>query len=796
MPAYRRSTLLVGRWGGLHIRLAVGLTEHLCARSVPFTLLPSGGPVLSRVGAGVAVVAMSMLGLTGFAPAAVGEGTGRANSGNMTVLSPTAHASTQALRSIPAQPVAAGKTGNFPHQPLPHRPSTATPTAAGSIQTSTSGTAPTATSFDGQHNVDAVLPPDTNGAVGGNWYVQWVNLHIGIYDRSGNLITSKPGNAIWNALGTSNLCATKNQGDPVVRYDQLANRWVLTQFAFSTNIFGNPVAPYYQCLAVSTTGDPTGSYNVSSWNVGHFNGADYFPDYPKLSVWPDGYYMSFNYFDSSLTTFEGSGAVVFDRNTLIGSSTATGSALATGPIGSTYGGLLPADLDGTSLPPTDGSGAYPNTYTAIDTNDTGGDNTLWLWKAVVHFGTTPSGTFGGTATCPIGATTCNTSYAPSSTLLTDWYDWYLCGGSRNCIPQKGTTAGLDTLSDRLMFRAAYRVVGGTEEMVLVHSVNTSQTGGTVAGIRWYLLEGLSGTPTLAREGTYAPGDGLDRWMPSAALDSYGDLAIGYSVSSSTMYPAIRYATATPSSLTTSTPFSGEQALVNGGGYQSSSSNRWGDYSAMTVDPSDDCTFWYTNEYYSASSSYGWNTRIGHFPGPSCPPPPAPGPFTVTAGTTTSTSVALSWTASSGATSYAVLRNGAQVGTTSNLSYTDTGLAPSTTYSYSVVASNGSGSTPSSNTVSGTTQAGPPAAPTGLTATAVSGPAVQLSWTGSAGATSYNIYRATSSSGPFASVGSTSSTSFTDTTVARRTMYWYYVTAFDSPYESSPSNTVSVKTARK
>jgi hypothetical protein len=510
------------------------------------------------------------------------------------VIQPLKSDTSPALRTLHASAVPPEGKGSQPHRPLhPGRSGAKLPTAANSIQTTAGAvTIPaTSTNFEGVNNIDGVLPPDTNGDVGPNNYVQWVNLHFEIFDRAGNtLLGPSAGNTLWSGFG--GLCEFTNQGDPVVRYDRMANRWIFTQFAFNTRHFA-PIAPFDQCFAVSTTGDPTGSYFRYAWQISKTD----FPDYPKLAVWPDAYYMSVNFFNSSLTTFLGAGALAFDRSKMLTNQSPT--AILFGPTGSSFGGLLPSDLDGSILPPS----GSPNYFGAIDTATSPSGSTFQIWKFHVDF-TTPANSTFGTAT--------NT---PNFNLPVDTYFWNMCGGSRSCIQQPGTSQGLDTLSDRLMNRLQYRrFADGHESLVANHTVGVGSSGNQGA-VRWYEIRSLSTAPTIYQQGTYSPSTD-SRWMGSIAMDQAGDIALGYSVSSSTISPSIRYTGRLASDPLGTLP-QGEATLIAGSGSQTSTFNRWGDYSMMAVDSTDDCTFWYTQEYYAVTSDRGWQTRVGSFKFANC-----------------------------------------------------------------------------------------------------------------------------------------------------------------------------------
>jgi hypothetical protein len=246
-----------------------------------------------------------------------------------------------------------------------------------------------------------------------------------------------------------------------------------------------------------------------------------------------------------------------------------------------YGGLLPADLDGTTLPP---AGA-PNPFVALGTSNT----TLALWKFHSDFVTPANATFTGPTAITV----------PAYTEACD-----------QCIPQNGGEL-LDSLSDRLMYRAAYRNFGTHESIVVNHAV----TAGTSVGLRWYELRGVTTTPTVYQSGTFAP-DGDYRWMGSAAMDQSGNIAIGYTVSSSAIKPQIRY-TGRLAGDPLGQMTQGEGTIINGGGAQTNTYHRWGDYSSMSVDPVDDCTFWHANEYIPSNGSFNWKTRIASFTLPLC-----------------------------------------------------------------------------------------------------------------------------------------------------------------------------------
>ncbi len=376
--------------------------------------------------------------------------------------------------------------------------------------------------------------------------------------------------SVWSGFG--GVCETAGHGDPVVLYDQLANRWLISQFAGSS-------VPTDECIAVSTTSDATGSWNRYGFHLG----SNFF-DYPHLSVWPDAYYMSDNVFNSAGTLYLGPQPFAFNRAAMIAGTAAT--FVSTGITGgASEDAYLPADLDGSTLPP---AGA-PNSFVEWP-----GNGTYKIFHFHVDFTTPANSTF--------------TLFAsPAAAGFTQ-----LCPSTRACVPEANGDH-LDGLTDRFMFRAADRFLpGGVESLVANYTVSS----GGVAGIRWVELRNVtSGPVSIAQESTYQP-DTTWRWMGSIAEDRNGNMALGFSASSASLNPQIRYAGRLATDPLNSMA-QGEATLFAGTGSQSGTGNRWGDYSDMTIDPADDCTFWYTQEYYASTSSFNWRTRIGNFRFPSC-----------------------------------------------------------------------------------------------------------------------------------------------------------------------------------
>jgi hypothetical protein len=431
------------------------------------------------------------------------------------------------------------------------------------------------TSFAGVGNGDYgfapnAAPPDTNLAVGATQVVQWVNESFGVFSKSGALLAGPTaGNTLYQALGATHPCAVHNDGDIIAQYDKAANRWVLTQFSVTSGSSQG----YWQCVAVSQTSDATGAYNVYAFNYGTVQ----FIDYPKLAVWNNAYYITYNVFNNG-QTFAGPKLCAFDRTSMLAGAAATQICFQ---LSTSFGGVLPADLDG-STPPPAGSPEY-----FIDFNT----NSLDIFTISNPNFTNGTATLGGPTNIATAA------FSPA------------CGGG-TCIPQAGTTQKLDSLADRLMYRLAYRNFGDHEALVVNHSI----TSGSSVGIRWYEIRSPGNSPTIFQQGTFAP-DASFRWMGSAAMDSAGNIAVGYSVSSSSINPAIRFTGRAPTDPLGT--LGTEINIKSGAGSQNGGLTRWGDYSSLSVDPVDDCTLWYTTEYLKTTGSFNWSTEIANFKFSTC-----------------------------------------------------------------------------------------------------------------------------------------------------------------------------------
>jgi hypothetical protein len=417
-------------------------------------------------------------------------------------------------------------------------------------------------------------PPDTNASVGTTQVVEIVNEGYQVYDKAtGNSILGPNSiESVWTGFGGA--CELHGFGDPTVVFDKAAQRWVITEFASVNG--STPITDY--CAAVSTSSDATGTYNRYGFHL-----TSNFIDYPKLGVWPDAYYLSVNLFNSSGTAYLGPQPFAFNRAQMLAGAPLT-TFISFPALGSNVDPMLPADLDGRTKP-TRGA---PNSYVGFP--GTTGTYTVYHFHVGMPFGT------GATFT---------TFAAPAAAPFT-----VLCPTTRACVPQLGGTGSnaVDAIGDRLMYRLAYRKFrDGHESLVGNYTVKSSN----VAGIRWFELRGVTAGPVVVfQESTYQP-DTTWRWMGSAAMDKKGNLALGFSASDATIHPQVRWAGRKVTD-PINTLAQGEAHVFDGAGSQLDTVNRWGDYSSMAIDPVDDLTFWYAQEYYDTTSSFNWRTRIANF----------------------------------------------------------------------------------------------------------------------------------------------------------------------------------------
>ncbi|HEX6853301.1 MAG TPA: hypothetical protein VF139_18030 [Candidatus Polarisedimenticolaceae bacterium] len=423
-----------------------------------------------------------------------------------------------------------------------------------------------------------LTPSDSNGSVGNNQFVETVNTRYQVWslNRSNKTATSLLGpiniNTLWSGFGGA--CETQNSGDPIVLFDKLANRWLISQFTSSP-----ANGTYYQCVAVSTGANAAGAY--FRWAFAVPNGR--FGDYPHFGAWSDAYYLMAHAFTSSSGSYVAALFAAMDRGKMIAGSPDATWQVIEDPF---EGGHMPADLDGFAPPPTGAPGIFLSVHGA----------SMHLYRMKVDFQTPANTTRTRQAVIPI---------APATGA---------CNGGGDCIPQPGTTQTLSSLGDRLMFRAAYRNFVDHESLVVSHSVDPSVSG-VASGVRWYDFR-LSGSPDavcsafpcVRQQGTVAdvPG-GRSRWMPSVAMDTAENILVGYSTTGLTAGSdnhSIRFTGRSKDDPLGSMTVA-ETTIVTG--TANNTNARWGDYTSMSVDPFDDCTFWYVGQYFATAGN--WSTRV-------------------------------------------------------------------------------------------------------------------------------------------------------------------------------------------
>ena len=511
--------------------------------------------------------------------------------------------------------------------------------------------------FAGLNNNDNTdfefFPSDVNGDVGPNHYIQATNSMFAIYSKSGTLLKKFSENQLFASTG-SNVCATSGQGDPVALYDRLNDRWLVSFFAFGFDSNGFDISPYFECIAVSKTGDPVGG----GWWLYRFRmdpgGANLppvgvFADYPKFGIWPDGcLYMSANEFDDtqSTTPFVGTLAVSFNRNELEAgvASPHWGIVYLSNPNDPFT--MIPSNFLGgsSSLPPA----GTPNYFVSQ------GGAPPFSWE-VRKF--TPASTCGGGGTL-------------SGPTLVSELQFRNPPNDTNLIPQPGTKTLIDSLDDRIMQKVQYRNINGAESLWVVHVAQTSASSTVFP--HWAQINVTGGKISTApvQEQFYTPDTKLYRWTPSLAVDQSGNMAMGYTTSNGSVpnFPSIAYAGRLATDPLNTLP-QNETVMIAGGGSQTTvdsngdPTQRWGDYSSMSMDPTDDCTFWYTNMYYinqSDGANGNWSTRIGSFKFPGCGQSqpttgtPAVVSLTPATGTTTQASYSAVFTNTAGYQNFQIL----------------------------------------------------------------------------------------------------------------------------------------------
>ncbi len=454
------------------------------------------------------------------------------------------------------------------------------------------------TDFSGISREDIAVkyfPPDPNGDVGPNHYIQIVNAEFAIWDKDGNkLLGNLPNKTIWDGFDDGQPFDNKNGIDPIVLYDDYADRWLIGALIPPPSGFTDS----YILIAVSTTSDPTDSYYRYAFK---FSGA--LPDYEKFGIWHDGFYMTANELTIPDNWFYGSSLCVFNRNAMINGDETV--PMIYFYLGKSHFGLLPADADGSSFP----SDTMPHICLALSCSDCN-----VLEKFTTHT---------------------NWDTVQNSAILIDTIHVapFLNGHS---ISQPGTNQRLAVLGDRLMHRLQYRNYNSYQALVVNHTVYNPVT--KMNGIRWYELRDKGNGFDIHQQGTYMPNDNTHRWMGSIALNGNGDIALGYSASNETnVYPSIRFTGQTAGAPLGLGFLDVPETNIVVGEHAQTGSNRWGDYSMMTVDPSDDYSFWYTQQY--TLGTYKWVTRIANI---NLESPFCASPSNLSSTKITSTSVNIGW----------------------------------------------------------------------------------------------------------------------------------------------------------
>ena len=668
----------------------------------------------------------------------------------------------------------------------PHAPDGALQTTSGPVANTTIGLnlLGVGTGFPNYTVPDA--PSDVNLAVGDTQVVQWVNVSYAVFNKSTGAIELGPvaGNAFWSGFGGA--CQTSNSGDMIAQWDKIAHRWVMTQPVFSS--------PFMTCIAISTTPDATGSYYRFA-----FPQSAGFPDYPKWGLMPEAYYQTQNVFNSSGTAYLGVNVCAYERAKLLaGDSTAKQVCILDNSNGTLFDdSMLPADLDSANDPPPAGQDEV--LLGSIDNSIP--ETHVYKYLFHVDFTTPGNSTLTGiNGSMPISVSSFSLA----------------CNGG-TCIPQPGTNWKLDSLGDRLMYRLAYRNFGDHQTWLVSHSV----TAGSSVGERWYEFQAAPNSTGLSvyQQGTFAP-DSDYRWMGSIAMDQNQNIALGYSRSGGSTYPSIYYTgrAATDPLNTMQT----EGLIFAGTGSQSRTYNRWGDYTSMAIDAEDDCTFWYTNQYYTTTSQFNWSTRLASFKFDGCGGSGGGGtipstPTSLAANALNTYQISLSWSEDQGQnqTGFNIYRclgatcnNFTLYATVGNvLTYTDGSssnpLPESTSYSYEVTAFNGSGESSPSGPTAATTQNEP--APTNLSASAGKQTGrgksnkdyVNLTWTNhSTDADGNHVERCQGSTCTnFSEIATTAAgdSTYTDSNVASRKTFRYRVRAHSPGGYSGYSDPTTVTT---
>ncbi len=455
--------------------------------------------------------------------------------------------------------------------------------------------------FEGQGNTCGCQPSDSEGDVGPSHYVEAVNESIRIFDKNGTTLSGPTSyNSFFSGL-TGTPCTNANDGDPYVIYDKAADRWLISDFAFPSF----PGSSFWQCIGISQTSDPvSGGWFLYALQVDPAN-PTFLGDYPKFALWNSGgtpaqnaYFLTMNLF-SGPTTFNGVRAYALDRASMLagGPTHAIGFTLSAADVGASYSFVAATVRTNISDPPPTGRNEM---VLAIDSPATGGVTLTQVHARFFHvdFVTPANSVFG------VGST-----HQPNAEITVNGFVDAFTNTTSDLVPQLGTSTKLDTLGDKIMTPVVYQNRSGTESLWADGTVCTDANCTGPTGVRWYQFDVTGGTfpaaPVQQQTWTNTT-DGLWRWMPSIAVDQNGNTAIGYSTSSTTIFPSIRYAGRLagdpPGNLA-----QGEAIMFAGVGFHSGV--RWGDYTRTEIDPSDGLSFWHINQYAESGT---WHTRIGKF----------------------------------------------------------------------------------------------------------------------------------------------------------------------------------------
>jgi len=543
---------------------------------------------------------------------------------------------------------ALGAAGQAPPATPPVPPDMSLPEGAAKVEQTSLGKrdkAALVASFDGlgesfegpQGKATLRNPSDNSLAVGRDHIVVTVNSRMAIFTKKGTKYDTT-GKVLYGPVNTNNVfrgfggqCEASNNGDAVVRYDQLADRWLIVlplfrrgperpdqppewtasehSYLSPPGVKGQPGAaatlyqppkpepataenpqrprgerppqlkgPYSMCYAISTGPDPLGSYYRYEFL------RPLFPDYPRPAVWPDGYYVPTSTGDTVIQKH----TCAVDRQSMLKGKPATEQCFIVDNVNF----LNNADVDGKQAPPR----GAPNVVIAAGGTQLKGkleDDGVYYWNFSVNWKHPERSMLKG----------------PTKIEVAPYH--YLCGGQlTNCVPQPGSERRLDAQGDKIMSRLVYRKIGGQESIVGVHSVNTSAAGG---GVRWYEFRvNKDRSVALHQQGTYAP-DAAFRWMASPAMDRFGNIGIGYSFGGPKDFAGQRFAGRAAGD-PLGTMSLDETVLAEGEAAQNAM--RWEDYTATAMDPSDDCTVWYVGDYLKKDAK-NYSTRVGAFQMPGC-----------------------------------------------------------------------------------------------------------------------------------------------------------------------------------